>query len=291
VGRFVLIVNPWLGAKRGHLSDWTTQQWVRRTGRRVDLREEAWLDGPWAPTSGIGERFFEDFAARHGLELGRAAGLLPSLEALRSDTFDPEAVDPRIAEFYERTSDFRLHLWSQWSPLHRPFGRMIDHIFARRLGQLRLPLAPLDTSRGVAQELLSLRAADGPTATAWLRTRLPEGDVLFAGLYSAARPRLADGPCVKTVFPLPNGYAAVFLVPSARPDGSVELVSPPGRFGAPGFYFVVRDETTAWSRTVAAMTEHIHVYLEGGELHADHALRLWGRPFLRLHYAMQRRSP
>jgi hypothetical protein len=152
VGRFVLIVNPWLGAKRGHLSDWTTQQWVRRTGRRVDLREEAWLDGP----------------------------------------------------------------------------------------------------------------------------------------YSAGRPRLAGGPCVKTVFPLPNGYAAVFLVPAARADGSFELLSPPGEFGAPGFYFVVRDEAAAWSRTVAAMTEHIHVYVEGGELHADHALRLWGRAFLRLHYAMQR---
>jgi hypothetical protein len=288
VGRFVLIVNPWLGAKRGHLSDWTTQQWVRRTGRRVDLREEAWLDGPWAPTTGIGERFFEDFAARHGLELGRAPGLLPSFEALRSDAFDPGAVDPRIAAFYERTSEFRLHLWSEWSPLHRPFGRMIDRIFARRLGQLRLPLAPLDTSRGVAQELLSLREADGRTATAWLRTRLPEREVLFAGLYSAERPRLAAGPCVKTVFPLPNGYAAVFLVPSARPDGSFELVSPPGTFGEPGFYFVVRDGTSAWSRTVAAMTEHIHVYLEGGEPHADHALRLWGRPFLRLHYAMQR---
>jgi hypothetical protein len=261
---------------------------VRLTGRRVDLREESWLDGPWAPTTGIGARFFDEFAARHGLELGRADGLLPSFEELRSDSFDPRAVDPGIAEFYERTGSFRLQLWSQWSPLHRPFGRMIDGIFARRLGQLRLPLAPLDTSRGVSSELLSLRGRDGRTATAWLRRRLPEGDVLFAGLYSAARPRLAAGPCVKTVFPLPNGYASVFLVPSARADGSFELVSPPGSFGAPGFYFVVRDEAAAGSRTVAAMTEHIHVYLQRGELHADHALRLWGRSFLRLHYAMQR---
>ena len=107
-------MNPWLGARRGHLSDWTTQQWVRTTGRGVDLREEAWLDGPWAPTTGIGERFFEEL----GLEPARADG--------------------------ER-----------------------------------------------------------------------------------------------------------------------------------------------WSRTVAAMTEHLHVYLEGSDLHADHALRLWGRPFLRLHHAMQ----
>ena len=48
-------MNPWLGAERGHLSDWTTQQWVRRTGRRVDLAQEAWLDGPSGPTTGIGE--------------------------------------------------------------------------------------------------------------------------------------------------------------------------------------------------------------------------------------------
>ena len=177
------LVNPWLGSKRGHLSDWTTQQWVRATGRRVDLRQDAWLDGPPAPTTGIGDRFFE--------ELG-----------------------------------LRLHL-CQWSPLHRPFGRMIDGIFARRLGQLRLPLAPLDTSRGVEQELLSLRSPDGRTATAWLRRRLPEGEVLFAGLYSVGTTR-QGGWCVKTVFPLPNGYAAIFLVPSARPDGSFELTSPPG---------------------------------------------------------------
>ena len=138
----------------------------------------------------------------------------------------------------------------------------------------------------MAQELLSLRDRDGRTATAWLRRGLPEREVLFARLYSVGRPRLAGGPCVKTVFPLPSGYASIFLVPSARPDGSFELVSPPGGFGEPGFYFVVRDGDRAWSRTVAAMTERLHVYLEGSELHADHALRLWGRPFLRLHYAM-----
>jgi hypothetical protein len=271
-------VNPWLGARRGHLSDWTTQQWVRTTGRRVDLREDAWLDGLSAPTTGIGERFFGDLAP--------ADGLLPSFEALRSPAFDPGAVDPRVVAFYERTAHFRLQLWSQWSPLHRPFGRLIDRIFAQRLGQLRLPLAPLDTSRGVAQELLSLRDPGGRSATAWLRRRLPGGEVLFAGLYSVGTTRLG-GPCVKTVFPLPNGYAAIFLVPRARPDGSLELVSPPGGFGEPGFYFVVRDGDRAWTRTVAAMTEHLHVYLEGADLHADHALRLWRRPFLRLHYAMQ----
>ena len=171
----------------------------------------------------------------HGSRWGGPPGCCRASRRCARRRFDPGAVDPRIAAFYERTSDFRLQLWSQWSPLHRPFGRMIDRVFARRLGQLRLPLAPLDTSRGVAQELLSLHGSDGATATAWLRRRLPEGE------------------------------ASIFLEPSAQTDGSFELVSPPGAFGEPGFYFVVRDGDRAWSRTVAAMTEHLHVYLEGSD--------------------------
>jgi hypothetical protein len=231
-GRFIITggmratLNLWLGERRGHLSDWTTQQWVRRTGRGIDLREAPWLDGPWAPTTGVGERFFEDYAGRNRLEPVAAKGLLPSFEALRSDAFDPGAVDPRIAELYEQTGRFRLDLWSQWSPLHRPFGALIDRIFARRLGQLRMPLAPLDTSRGVTSELLGWRAEDGERLTAWLRRRLPAGEVIYAGFYSIAAPP-GCGPWVSTVFPLPNGSASVFLVPKARPDGSFELVSPP----------------------------------------------------------------
>jgi hypothetical protein len=283
-------LNPWLGERRGHLSDWTTQQWVRRTGRRVELRDEPWLDGPWAPTTGIAEDYFEDLAARHGLELGAADGLLERFDTLRSDTFDPGAVDPRIAEFYERTGGFRLHLWSQWSPVHRPLGRLIDGIFARRLGQLRLPLEPLDTSRGVTSELIGLRAGDGERLTAWVRRRLPAGQVIYAGFYSLATPPLAAGPCVRTVFPLPNGSASVFLYPVAHGDGSLGLVSPPARFGDAGFYFVVRDGAAAWAKTVPAMTEQIRVYVDdSNELRTDHTLRLWGRTFLRLHYAMQPR--
>ena len=124
--------------------------------------------------------------------------------------------------------------------------------------------------------------------TAWLRRRLPGGEVLYAGLYSVARPPLAAGPCVKVAFPLPNGNASVFLDPVARPDGSLELVSAAREFGGSGFYFVVaRDATTAWAKHVPQFTERIHVYPDQfGELHTDHVFRLWKRVFLRLHYVM-----
>jgi hypothetical protein len=286
-------MNPWLGEGRGFLTDWTTQQWVRATGTRIELAGAPWLRGPSAPASGVREGEFERYAESEGLRISSpsdAVGLLDDLSALRSERFDPGEVRPEVAAFYERTGRYRLHLWSQWSPVFRPFGKAVDAIFARRLGQLQLPLAPLDTSRGISSRLVRIRGRNGDTHTAWLRHRLPGGEVLYAGLYSVARPPLAAGPCVKVTFPLPNGNASVFLEPRARPDGSLELVSAAQHFGGSGFYFVVvRDTDTVWAKHVPQLTERIHVYVDDlGELHTDHLLRLWKRTFLRLHYAMPR---
>jgi hypothetical protein len=284
-------MNPWLGEGRGFLTDWTTQQWVRVTGRRLELASAPWLRGPAAPPSGVREVDFERYAESEGLLMDPPrddAGLIDDLAALRSERFNPADIRPEVAAFYERTGRHRLHLWSQWSPGFRPLGRAVDAIFARRLGQLQLPLAPLDTSRGISSRLVRMCGPDGEAHTAWLRHRLPGGEVLYAGLYSVARPPLAPGPCVKVTFPLPNGNASVFLEPRARPDGSLELLSAAHEFGDSGFYFVVvRDADTVWAKHVPQLTERIHVYVdELGELHTDHVLRLWKRTFLRLHYAM-----
>jgi hypothetical protein len=282
-------MNPWLGARRGYLTDWTTQRWVQATGRVVDLGRETWLRGPSAPPEGVGASYFTALAEARGMTLSEdpGGGLLPDFAALRGPGFDPGAIQPEVVDFYERTARYRLNLWSEWSPGFRPFGRLVDAIFASRLRQLQLPQSPLDTSRGVTSTLLRLDGG-GDTLTAWLRRRVPSGDVIYAGFYSVERPPLAPGPCVKVVFPLPNGSASVFLTPVARPDGSLELVSRGRELGGPGFYFVVvRDGRTAWVRHVPAFTERIHVYAdERRELHTDHVLRLWGRTFLRLHYAM-----
>ena len=49
----------WLGDRRGHLIDWSTQKWVQFTGKRVDLTREPWLDGPAGAPEGIGADFFD----------------------------------------------------------------------------------------------------------------------------------------------------------------------------------------------------------------------------------------
>src|SRR4051794_10444085 len=101
-------MNPWLGARRGFLSDWTTQQWVRATGRRVDLATASWLRGPCATPTGVRESDFERYAAEQGLDMVPSAngdsGLLDDFAALRSERFDPARVRPEVADFYLHTT-------------------------------------------------------------------------------------------------------------------------------------------------------------------------------------------
>src|SRR4051794_38137710 len=183
-------MNPWLGAERGFLTDWVTQSWVRATGRRVTLADAPWLRGSRAAPSGVADDEFERYAAAEGLATAAEAddaGLLADFSALRSERFDPSRVRPEIVDFYERASRYRLHLWSRWSPAFAPFGRAVDRIFARRLGQLQLPLAPLDTSGGIPSRVIRLQG-DGPTGTAWLRPPRPRGQGPCARHHGRGRP-------------------------------------------------------------------------------------------------------
>lgn len=283
----------WLGERRGNLVVWLTRRWVRATGRRVELGDTPWLAGPIGRTRGIGGDFFEELADREGLDLrgGADLGLLPDFDALAAPDFDPSAVSPAVADFYERTGAFGLDSWAQWSGGFRPFGGMLAMLFSRRLQQLNVPLGGLDTSRGVTSVVLRLvdPSSGKVRLTAWVRRLVASGDVLYAGSYSLEHVPGRRGPCVKVVFPLPNGNAIVLMRPEAHPDGSFSVVSEGERFGDPGFYFTVdAGPGLLWARFVASMRERIHVYPgEDDAVRADHVLKFWGLTFLRLHYRLR----
>lgn len=276
----------WLGAQRGYLSDWLTQEWVRRTGRRVELAKISWLKGPTGATGGIGSQFFDDYAARSGLEIlaGDAPrGLVEDLAAVLGDA----RIDPAVAAFYERTSEYKMDCWSEWSPLFRPFGRFLALMFSRRLEQLNVPLGGLDTHRGISSRVVVMRTQEGELETAWVRQLIASKRTLYAGSYSICCVPGFASQCIKVCFPLPNGRAIVIMRPEVHPDGSLTVVSDGRGFGDPGFYLVVEHERAAWARYVRSMKESIHVYVaEPDTVRADHTLRIWGRVFLRLHYRL-----
>ena len=285
----------WLGSKRGYLSDWVTQRWVHFTGRRVSFSSEAWLAGPIAPTTGIGSDYFAALASIEGLRLHQpdtAVGVISDFTALRGVSFEPSNVYPSVTQFYEQTSAYELDAWAEWCGLFRPFGWLLAVLFSRRLQQLNVPLSGLDTSKGLTSEVLQFidPPTNAPRHTAWFRRLRGSGNVLYAGFYSVCTlPGHAD-PCVKVVFPLPNGNAIVIMRTECRPDGSFVVTSAGNGFGEPGFYFTVHGESgTVWARYVRALRESIHVFpAENGLLRADHVLTYFGATFLRLHYRMRR---
>ena len=281
----------WLGDKRGYLTDWVTQQWVRTTGRKVDLAEQTWLDGPAGGLRQIGKEFFADYARARHLEVVRDGrrGLVRDFGELELD--DSAAVSTAIRDFYERTSEYELDAWSEWRGLFRPFGGALAALFSRRLQQLNVPLSSLDSSKGMSSAVVPLRdPASGRIAqTAWVRELYATHNVLYAGSYSICRVPGYAKPCVKVVFPLPNGNAIVLMKPEPHADGSFSVASAGEKFGDPGFYFVVHaGNGTAWARYVRSLKETIRVYAaERDTVRADHVLWLRGIEFLRLHYRMR----
>lgn len=279
----------WLGEKRGYLTDWVTQQWVRATGRKFDVAETPWLDGLAGGTRRIGTEFFDEYARERGLEPSKAEprGLVEDFSELQCQA----PVSQPVRAFYERTSEYELDAWAEWRGFFRPFGRALAILFSRRLQQLNVPLSPLDSSRGMTSEVRRWRDSAGGKAvlTAWVRRLRATRNVLYAGCYSVCRIPGFEKPCVKVVFPLPNGCAMVLMRPEAHVDGSFSLTSSGDSFGHPGFYFVVRGQRgEAWARYVKSMRETIHVYSYGqSAARADHVLSIWGFEFLRLHYRMR----
>lgn len=284
--------NLWLGTKRGYLTDHATQVWVRTTGRKVAWAEHAWLDSPWLntghetdPVAGIAQRM------RLTTLPATSAGLVERFDGLASETFDPEQVHPEVAAFYECTSAYSMDIWSKWALHFQPFGRMLSWMFSRRLGQLNIPLDPLDTSSGMTSEVVPMRDESGlHRCSLWRRRLVGSDSTVYLGYYSTAVPPGLGVPCVHVAFPLPNGSATVILRPVAKSDGSLELISKGRRFGDPGFYFTLRgDNGIGYARFVRSATERIRVFVDKeNTLRAEHNFRWFGARVFELRYKLNR---
>jgi hypothetical protein len=269
--------------------DRCTQQIVRAAGRRVSFDEYRWLLGPVGGFREIGDDWLTLEAGRHGGFVDKG-GLLNAMSDLDGPGFSAADLAGPVVDFYERTSDWRLEVWSQWCPAAWPFGWLISSIFAKRLQQLNLPLRPLDTAYGMDSRVMAVRNQQGSqVGAAWLRTLRTTGQAIYSGWYSSELLPGADRPSVRVVFPLPNGSVTVLLRPEVRSDGALILSSPLGRFGAEGAYLVVArpDRKSGWALRVP-LAERFVVFVDNeGVLRTDHELNLSHVPVLRLHYRLE----
>jgi hypothetical protein len=278
----------------GTLGAWFIYGLIRVFGRRRARADVAWLHGPIGGAT-IGDRPYEETAAAEGLTLernARSGGLIPRFDALASTAFDPGRVHPKIRDFYENTHAYRLDTWATtYFPARLALWALVSTI-SRRVDQLNFPLDGLETARGMTSEIVLLREAGGRIRyTGWFRRLQGSGRVIYTGFYMTQRPPLQEGPCVKVVFPMPDGNATVILRPENDDGSGFRLASAGRAFGDAGFYRVQRagDALRVWR--IASLHETFRLYVDDEEVvRCEHGVRFLGMPVLTLHYRIGPRA-
>lgn len=269
----------------GVLLKWLINLWIVTTGKKCSFVDFPWLRGPMGEQLLIGDTYYEDYAVKAGFVVEKAVdgGLVADFNGVLPA--GAGKLNPAIADFYEHTARYKLEVWSQWYAPYAVFARMLITSLSRKMNQLNIPLQPLETSRGMSNEVIQLKdPATGKTVHAcWLRKSILTGKVVYSGFYSNI---VIDGkPMVRVVFPLPGGNATVLLHAQVQNDGSVKLLSDGRKIGEAGYYRVQRAGDDAVKVKYIPLKEVIHVFEdESGILRTDHIFTFLGTKMLHLHY-------
>lgn len=270
------------------VQDWITQQWVIWFGRRIDPKKEDWLIGPFGSLTGIGENFIYELAKQENLKVVRAissAGILRGINILGFKNEEITELSEKVIQFYEKTSDYELHLQTKWNILFKPFGFLLRWLFSSRLNQLNVPLTKNESESKVTNEIIHLKnqVTNDVVYTIWYRTIESTGRVVYSGIYTTCT--LPDQTiCVKAIFPLPNGNVTVIMKPIIENQG-LKLNSDGAKFGQTGFYFLLKDSKGEnWSKYVKSFKDYLQVEENGDSVKASQVLTLWNIKVLEFNY-------
>jgi hypothetical protein len=219
-------------------------------------------------------------------------GIVASMDELAGPEFDPGSVDPRVREFYEHTTRFTLDIVPAWRPWVRPGYLLYRTLVARPLGQASVPMNQREAQRGIRSriDIITLDPDDAVAVRGWIRSFVDNDEPIYVGIYTTYR---HDGRGYVSVgFPLPQASFTATLVPRARPGGGLVLTSR-SDLDHPGHYLTFVEAATRelTALAVRGFAEQLDVYVDDGELRAEHAFWVFGFPFLVLHYRILRKPP
>jgi len=221
----------------------------------------------------------------------RDVGIVASLDDLAGPGFDPTVVDPRVREFYERTTRFTLDITPAWRAWVRPGYLLYSLAVARPLGQARVPMNQREALRGVRSRIdtIDVDHDDVVDVRGWIRAFADTDEPIYVGIYTTYRD--GDRGYVSVGFPLPQASFTATLEPRAI-DGGGLLLTSRSDLPHPGHYLTLIDADTRDLTTleVKGFSEELRVIVVDGELRADHAFWVFGLPFLVLHYRIHRRT-
>jgi hypothetical protein len=228
----------------------------------------------------------------------RDVGIVASLDELAGPDFDPGAVHPRVREFYEHTTRFTLDITPAWRQWVRPGYLLYRTLVARPLGQANVPMNQREALRGVRSRIDTIDVdGDGvPEVRGWIRSFADTDAPIYVGIYTTYRHE--GRGYVSVGFPLPQASFTATLAPRARDGGGLRLTSR-SHLSHPGHYLTYVDPATRELTALAVhgFAEELDVFVDrsgsagDGELRAEHAFWLFGRPFLVLHYRIRAKAP
>jgi hypothetical protein len=217
-------------------------------------------------------------------------GIVASLDSLAGPELDPAQVDPLVREFYEHTTRFTLDIVPEWRLWVRPGYLLYRNLLARPLGQASVPMNQRETQRGIRSRIDTITAPgeDVVAVRGWIRSFTDNDEPIYIGIYTTYRDE--ERGYVSVGFPLPQASFTATLAPKARPGGGLILTSR-SELKHPGHYLTYIDAETRELTTAAVQgfAEQLDVYLEDGELRAEHAFWVFGFPFMVLHYRIHRK--
>jgi len=246
-----------------------------------------------ARTKYVGTGYVRDLAEVLGGQYVAGAadvGIVGSVDELAGPDFDPAAADPMVREFYEHTTRFRLDIVPEWRTWVRPGYLLYRTFVARPLGQANVPMNQRATQRGISSRIdtISLPGAD-VAVRGWIRAFADTDEPIYVGIYTTYRHE--GRGYVSVGFPVPHGSFTATLLPRARSGGGLVLTSR-SELDHPGHYLTYVDPQTRELTALAVhgFAEQLDVYVEDGQLRAEHAFSVFGIPFLILHYRMHRKT-
>jgi len=220
------------------------------------------------------------------------AGIVATVDELASADFDPAGIDPLVREFYEHTTRFTLDIVPEWRLWVRPGYLLYRNVVARPLGQANVPMNQRETHRGVRSRIDTIASADTGAVfvRGWIRSFADTDEPIYVGVYTTYQHE--GRGYVSVGFPLPQASFTATLLPRPRPGGGLILTSR-SQLDQPGHYlaYIDADSRDMTVLAVRGFAEQLDVYVQDGELRAEHAFAVFGLPFLVLHYRIHRKGP
>ena len=218
-------------------------------------------------------------------------GIVASVDELAGPQFDPAGIDPLVREFYEHTTRFTLDIVPRWRLWVRPGYLLYRTAVARPLGQANVPMNQRETQRGIRSRIDTITSADAGVIAirGWIRSFADTDEPIYVGIYTTYRH--GGRGYVSVGFPLPQASFTATLLPRARAGGGLVLTSR-SDLDQPGHYLAYIDPASRELTVLAiqGFAEQLDVYVQDGELRAEHAFSIFGLPFLVLHYVIHRKS-